>query len=578
MALPCNFNLFGLSMKRPYYCEVEYLESSGTQYIDTLEKDTTGYVYKASIKPTSDGAWILWFGRQDTNTGGQCEFVGYNGDNKLGASILTAGVGNTIGAQTAATNVLYNIETSSVAGNIYFSVNGTKTTASRTGDKCSRNIYIFCINNAGTANNFVSMCLYKFQMYNSSGKLVRDFMPVLDWNMRPALYDKISNKLFYNSGSGEFTVGRQIHYVEYLESTGTQYIDTGYCPTVNTEYEERVMFTGNPASTSASFVRWSYAPSYDSFGQYFNGTSSCVIYFGRYSDNKFTTITGFDASKELTIKNMKTFVSIGNSKLDVTRENVGWDNSYPLYLFAGLNVANVVFKANMKFYYHKTWEDGVLVRYYLPAVDENGVGFLFDKVSHTIYDNNGSGDFKYPDVELEYLETDGNSYIDTDIIFAGDDVFKIVGLRTGTAGRSLFGGRTANNVYNGLYEYNRAIYACVNNTYTKVDAVWTLDEEHDMSYTDDTLTIDGTDYTLRTVVNTVNYMSFFGLNNGGAITAMASDGSYIKSSQYIHNNTLTKDYVPVLHEGSFCLYDKVSHTYTTNGGTGTFKGKIKEKR
>ena len=50
----------------------------------------------------------------------------------------------------------------------------------------------------------------------------------------------------------------------------------------------------------------------------------------------------------------------------------------------------------MKLYYCKIWDDGALVRDFIPAIDENDVGFMFDQVSHTIYDNNGTDVFLYP--------------------------------------------------------------------------------------------------------------------------------------------------------------------------------------
>ena len=38
----------------------------------------------------------------------------------------------------------------------------------------------------------------------SAGSLVRDFIPVIDWNDTPCMYDKVSKALFYNQGVGQF--------------------------------------------------------------------------------------------------------------------------------------------------------------------------------------------------------------------------------------------------------------------------------------------------------------------------------------------------------------------------------------
>ena len=45
--------------------------------------------------------------------------------------------------------------------------------------------------------------VYEFKVYDGEA-LVRDFIPVLDKNDVPCLYDKVSEELFYNQGTGEF--------------------------------------------------------------------------------------------------------------------------------------------------------------------------------------------------------------------------------------------------------------------------------------------------------------------------------------------------------------------------------------
>ncbi|MBR4856962.1 MAG: hypothetical protein IKU94_10110 [Bacteroidaceae bacterium] len=48
--------------------------------------------------------------------------------------------------------------------------------------------------------------LYYAKLWNA-GTLVRDLIPVLDWNDRPCMYDKVSGELFYNQGADEFLYG-----------------------------------------------------------------------------------------------------------------------------------------------------------------------------------------------------------------------------------------------------------------------------------------------------------------------------------------------------------------------------------
>lgn len=48
--------------------------------------------------------------------------------------------------------------------------------------------------------------IYYFKIYDND-VLVRDFIPVLDHNGSPCMYDKVSKQFFYNSGTGDFIAG-----------------------------------------------------------------------------------------------------------------------------------------------------------------------------------------------------------------------------------------------------------------------------------------------------------------------------------------------------------------------------------
>ena len=96
-------------------------------------------------------------------------------------------------------------------------------------------------------------CIYddvsKTYLYNqktgtfSCKKILRDFQPVLDSNNTPCLLDKINNKFYYNQGIGSFTYGGDqtpkdgYTEIEYIESNGTQYIDTGVVLNSNTDID-----------------------------------------------------------------------------------------------------------------------------------------------------------------------------------------------------------------------------------------------------------------------------------------------------------------------------------------------------
>ena len=67
---------------------------------------------------------------------------------------------------------------------------------------------IFGYENGSSAcafNNYY-MYVYSFKIYEGT-TLIKDYVPVVNINNRPCLFDKVSKECFYNSGSGEFLYG-----------------------------------------------------------------------------------------------------------------------------------------------------------------------------------------------------------------------------------------------------------------------------------------------------------------------------------------------------------------------------------
>lgn len=89
----------------------------------------------------------------------------------------------------------------------YVKINGTTVWSggSYTGyDRVATTPYIFALNRGGSVFEPSSIKLYYIKFYDSEDTLLRDFIPVLDSNNVPCLYDKVSNTYFYNQGSGTF--------------------------------------------------------------------------------------------------------------------------------------------------------------------------------------------------------------------------------------------------------------------------------------------------------------------------------------------------------------------------------------
>ena len=65
---------------------------------------------------------------------------------------------------------------------------------------------IYGLNNAGSKDKAPGIKIYYFQIYDND-TLVRDFVPVLDYNGVPCMFDKVTETFFYNQGTGDFIAG-----------------------------------------------------------------------------------------------------------------------------------------------------------------------------------------------------------------------------------------------------------------------------------------------------------------------------------------------------------------------------------
>lgn len=182
------------------YQEVEYIQSSGTQYIDTGYKPTSNNLRIAcEFEYTADHSTSSVFGSESSS---KYSIVPY------GAPAFYVGSSTQLLAQTTALNTKYALDAHANAGTLTVSLNGTTNSASYSGSVLTTvNMGIFCNIIAGVANQFCSMKLYAMYIYDN-GNLVRDFVPCYRKSDNVAgLYDLVNNVFYTNVGSGVFAVG-----------------------------------------------------------------------------------------------------------------------------------------------------------------------------------------------------------------------------------------------------------------------------------------------------------------------------------------------------------------------------------
>ena len=182
--------------------------------------------------------------------------------------------------------------------------------------------------------------------------------------------------------------------LQYIESSGTQYINTGYYPNINTdcEYSCRQVATmvSNQAQTffGVSDGAWNnnaYAVSTYQFGSYGFGNS------------------GSDGWASFTItKDVDTILRLNKNCMYkdgiLCRSNTSYSKSSqnrPLFFFAA-NYSSITELGKHRLYYAKIWDNGVLVRDYVPKLRHPDlIPGLYDNVNNTFVQNSGTGAFIY---------------------------------------------------------------------------------------------------------------------------------------------------------------------------------------
>lgn len=197
--------------------------------------------------------------------------------------------------------------------------------------------------------------------------------------------------------------------VEYIESSGTQYIDTGYKPNSNTRLTmkcdmpaqssyPKAVFGGRDGATSSlnSFVVWAFSETYFRMD------------YGSATVNLTTSTIGSHLIDKN--KNLNTIDGVSSNNSSAT-----FQSSYNLCLFAMLDPDGVDSRmAAMKLYECCVYESDVLVRNFVPCKDESGNAGLYDLANDIFYKNVGADafssgeDIPYPPEKDPYLFDDSD--------------------------------------------------------------------------------------------------------------------------------------------------------------------------
>lgn len=201
---------------RDYYKEVEYLESTGKQYINTGVKVTPDYTVEVTFVMTQRNAtWDTLFGTRSNQTARFTARWANSATGKLGvhrSKIKTASYESYDDANATKTMVTDTWHTIKLAKREYtFDGQLRKTFSATTGTTAfSYPIYLFALCNSGSPADYGYFRIKKARIWNDKDELIRDYIPCVDLDGIAGMYD-IVNDTFTKSGSStKFIAGNLI--------------------------------------------------------------------------------------------------------------------------------------------------------------------------------------------------------------------------------------------------------------------------------------------------------------------------------------------------------------------------------
>ena len=373
------------------YTPLAYIESTGIQYIDT------NVVMNNTVK--------VYCKMQAITKGGYFYNAGSGSSSPLTAWAVDSGYNWRYGGLAATpTPTLKSTEVCEIFHqNSGVSINGANFTYSGTPSFNSHNIYIF-----DSTNNSNIRC-YFFKIWKNN-VLIIDFIPAKrNSDGVIGMFDIVSQTFKTNAGTGEFIAGPEVvvlpyeyQQVEYLESNGGQYINTGLVVTSDNgnsyDFEAQVV--------PLSFTNYQVVAGVNSNTQFAWSTGGVACIGNAYSSSAFFTlntmakITGkFAASAQTYYVNG---TSTGLSRAINTTTNI--------YLF-GIHASGYNMVGRLQYA-----KFGV-ARNFIPCYRRSDLKpGMYDTVHNVFYTNAGSGEFILGPVveessrQLEYNNA-GSNYI-----------------------------------------------------------------------------------------------------------------------------------------------------------------------
>lgn len=202
---------------RDTYKEVEYLESTGKQYINTGVKVTPDYTVEVTFVMTQRNAtWDTLFGTRNSN---QARFTARWANSATGKLGVHRSKGKTVNyesiddANATKTMVTDTWHTIKLAKREYFFDGELRKTFSATTSTAAfpYPIFLFALCNAGSPADYGYFRIKKARIWNDQDELIRDYIPCVDLDGVGGMYDVVNDTFTKSGSSTKFNVGALIN-------------------------------------------------------------------------------------------------------------------------------------------------------------------------------------------------------------------------------------------------------------------------------------------------------------------------------------------------------------------------------
>ena len=200
------------------YTKIEYIEGDGNQYIDTgyffnniaTETLTLDFMRTAS----STGSMLYGTRTAYKNNGYAMQFT------TAGATYIQWGDKDTGLGSTAAGAL--NTRYTAIRMGAYYSFNGADYTITDAVTPTQNYpLYLFCVNNGGTAGTASAMRIYSVVITDSNNAVKFNAIPCKNSSNVIGLYDTVSGTFMENKGTGNFTAGNPVSDAVEIYTDGT---------------------------------------------------------------------------------------------------------------------------------------------------------------------------------------------------------------------------------------------------------------------------------------------------------------------------------------------------------------------